>query len=351
MFSEKIKINLNCFNIVTTRLFLICIFFLPVIPVSAEEQKLEEYFSDIRPGPEDKPTEVKIGVAVIDINSIDGANQSFTANVFISMQWEDPRLAKATKASRTLGLDEVWNPSIQLVNQQKLFKTFRDVVEVSPEGNAFFRQRYWGTFAYPMNLKDFPLDHHSLEIKIVAAGYRSDDIKFVIDEGKTGLGEPLTVTDWKIEEWEAYPESIQIGPGLPSPVGVIFAFEVHRLKGFYVIKVLSPLIMIIFMSWIIFFIEPIHVGPKISVAITAMLTLIAYRFLLGNLLPKISYLTRLDYFLLGSTFLVFAALIETAVTAKLMALNREEVAREIDYWSRWTFAAAFIVILVASFIF
>jgi hypothetical protein len=322
----------------------------PIIPVGAEEKKLEEYFSDIRPGPKDKPTEVNIGVVVIDIGGIDGANQSFTANVFISMQWKDPRLAKATKAGRTMGLDEVWSPDIQVVNQQKLFKTFRDVVEVSPEGDVYSRQRYWGTFAYPMNLKDFPLDHHSLKIKIAAAGYHSDDIKFVIDERKTGMGEPLTVTDWKIGGWEAYPKSIYIGPGLPTPIGVIFEFEVHRLKGFYIIKVLLPLIMIIFMSWIIFFIEPVHVGPKISVAITAMLTLIAYRFLLGNLLPKISYLTRLDYFLLGSAFLVFAALIETAATGKLMALDKEQVAREIDYWSRWTFAAAFVIILAASFI-
>ena len=39
-----------------------------------------------------------------------------------------------------------------------------------------------------------------------------------------------------------------------------------------------------------------------------MLTLIAYRFLLGQSLPPVSYLTRLDYFLLGATILVFIAL-------------------------------------------
>ncbi len=48
-----------------------------------------------------------------------------------------------------------------------------------------------------------------------------------------------------------------------------------------------------------------------------MLTLIAYRFLLGGMLPRISYLTRLDYFLLGSTVLVFLALVEAACTSRL----------------------------------
>ena len=119
--------------------------------------------------------------------------------------------------------------------------------------------------------------------------------------------------------------------------------------GFYVIKVLLPLAMIIFMSCLVFFIEPVHIGPKISIAVTAMLTLIAYRFLLGNLLPKISYLSRMDYFLFGSTFLVFGVLVETAITAKLVGLKKEQYAKKVDNWSRWIFAAVFIIILVGSF--
>ncbi|MFV2073735.1 MAG: hypothetical protein ACC742_13935, partial [Thermoanaerobaculales bacterium] len=43
--------------------------------------------------------------------------------------------------------------------------------------------------------------------------------------------------------------------------------------------------IIVFMSWVVFWIDPRHVGPRISVAVTSMLTLIAYRFLLGQLLP------------------------------------------------------------------
>lgn len=147
-----------------------------VIPVAAEEETIEEYFSDIRPGPQDKPTEIKMGFAVLDIDSIDGANRSFTASLLIVVQWEDPRLAKATSTRRTLDLGEVWNPSVQIVNQQKLFKTFPDMVEISPEGTVFARQRYWGTFSYPMNLGDFPFDHHSIKIKLAAAGYREGGV-------------------------------------------------------------------------------------------------------------------------------------------------------------------------------
>jgi len=349
MFSDTIRNNSIYFKIIIGQFCLICLILMLVNPSAAEEDTLEEYLSDTRPDPRDKPTEIKIGVAVIDVDSINGADQSFTANVVITAQWEDRRLATARKGRRSLNLDEVWNPSLQIINQQKLFKTFPDVVEIAPEGTVIYRQRYWGTFSYPMNLRDFPLDKHSLAIKIAAAGYQSDDVKFVIDDERTGIADILTVTDWKIVSWEAYPESIKLGTGLPTASALIFEFRADRLVGFYVIKVLLPLALIIFMSCIIFFIEPVHVGPKFSIAITAMLTLIAYRFLLGNLLPKISYLTRMDYFLFGSTILVFAVLVETAITAKLMGLKKEQLAKTLDYWSRWIFTAAIIIILVVSF--
>ena len=319
------------------------------IPAAAEEETLGKYSSAIRPGHKDKPTTINIGIAVVDIDTIDGADQSFRANFVISMNWEDPRLAKTTSTMRKLDLKEVWNPGLQIVNQQKLFKTFPDTVEISPEGTVNYKQRYWGTLSHPMNLREFPFDHHSLHINIVAAGWNSEDIKFVIVADRTGLGERLTVTDWNIVGWEVSTESIIIGKGLPVFPGAIFEFEANRLVGFYLVKVLLPLVMIIFMSLIILFIDPAHVGPKFSIAITAMLTLIAYRFLLGNLLPKISYLTRMDYFLFGSTFLVFAVLVETAITARYMGLKKERLARELDYWSRWIFVVLFLVIIVVSF--
>jgi phage-related holin len=104
------------------------------------------------------------------------------------------------------------------------------------------------------------------------------------------------------------------------------------------------------MSLIVLFIDPVHVGPKFSIGITAILTLIAYRFLLGNLLPKISYLTHMDYFLFGSMFLVFAVLVETSIVARFMGVKKEAPAKELDYWSRWAFVVLFILIVVFSFL-
>ncbi|MEE8044434.1 MAG: hypothetical protein V3T32_04835, partial [Thermodesulfobacteriota bacterium] len=71
--------------------------------------------------------------------------------------------------------------------------------------------------------------------------------------------------------------------------------------------------------------------------------------LLGNLLPKISYLTHMDYFLFGSMFLVFAVLVEISIVARFMGVKKEAPAKVLDYWSRWAFGVLFILIVVFSF--
>ena len=52
-------------------------------------------------------------------------------------------------------------------------------------------------------------------------------------------------------------------------------------------RIILPLLLIVAMSWLVFWIDPELAGPQISIAVTSMLTLIAYRFMVGGMLPKI----------------------------------------------------------------
>ncbi len=77
--------------------------------------------------------------------------------------------------------------------------------------------------------------------------------------------------------------------------------------------------------------------------------LVAYRFLLDQSLPPVSYLTRLDCFLLGATVLVFVALIQVTVTGAMNDEQHLRRAADINRLSRWRFPTAFVVLVVASF--
>ena len=81
-----------------------------------------------------------------------------------------------------------------------------------------------------------------------------------------------------------------------------------------------------------------------------MLTLIAYRFAFDSGLPRVSYITSVDYFISGSTLLVFLALLQVLVTGSLVARGRTDAARRLDKQSRIAFPLAFALLAAWSFL-
>ena len=78
-----------------------------------------------------------------------------------------------------------------------------------------------------------------------------------------------------------------------------------------------------------------------------MLTLIAYQFVIGDELPRLSYFTTLDKFIVGSTILVFLALVESVATSYLVTSDRASLARRLDRTCRWGFPLAFLSLSAA----
>ena len=103
------------------------------------------------------------------------------------------------------------------------------------------------------------------------------------------------------------------------------------------------------MSWTVFWIHPTLAAPQVSVAITSMLTLIAYRFAIGSEVPKLSYLTALDTFILTSSLLVFFSLVEVVIASALAFHDRIDTALTVDRYSRWIFPCVFAIALTVIF--
>ena len=324
------------------RLFVI-ISFLLIINSSAIAQEVT------RPEKEKGPTEVAMEVFVLDIDEIDTAGQNFTANVFYRATWYDPRLKNLDTEKIRKPLNEIWYPPFQFINQQRLFPTFPEIADVYPSGKVVYKQRIWGSFSQPLELQNFPFDKQTFNINFATSGYDKDEIRFISpEESVSGIAPRFSVADWKITGWEASSKTSDVIPDIGYYVMTITA---TRRVGYFILQVIIPLCLIVIMSWSVFWIDPKQTGTQIGVATTAILTLIAYRFMVGNELPRFSYLTRLDCFTLASTILVFASLIEVIITSRLAMNDKLSQARAIDNWARWIFPAIFILSVLGTLVF
>ena len=157
----------------------------------------------------------------------------------------------------------------------------------------------------------------------------------------------FSVPDWDVVKWDYTTKPFSPAEG--EEIGTItFSLTLKRHSEHYVYKVVIPLVFIVFMSWIVLWIDPKEVSTNIAAATTSFLTLIAYRFAIGTFLPKIPYFTRLDAFVFWSTILVFSCLVEAILMSNLVYKGKGDLARRIDARSRFIYPVIFIVIIVLT---
>lgn len=296
-----------------------------------------------RPPMGEGPTKVSVGIYMADLFEISASDQSFLADVVVHAEWFDARLAGRWKGVHGIALVDVWNPNLQLLNQRAVTATLPLRVEVDPSGRVRWQQRWIGRFSARMDLRDFPLDRQSFQVQIVSLGYTPDDVELIVNSNtvQSGRANELSVTEWNVG-----PSIVEIANFKPAPAAKLLAgarlsWDARRYVGYQAVQVIFPLVLIVTMGWAAFWIDASTVAVRVSVAMTTMLTIIAYRFALGRSVPNLAYLTRFDYFMLASTFLTFVTLFLVAVGARLVADGRTQSVLVMDKLARVLFPLVF----------
>ena len=296
-----------------------------------------------RPNAGAGPTPVNVYLYLVDVFEVSGSDQAFNADVVVIAEWRDPKLAGRWTAIQSAKLEDVWEPRLQVVNQRGASALLAQRVEIHPEGLVRYRQRWSGRFTARMDLRDFPLDRQRFHVQVISLGYSRDEVELIPDLGgkRSGRSEQLSITDWRLGPARMERADFEPTPGAKALAGVQLIWEGKRQVGYYAVQVIFPLVMIVLMGWTALWIAPSMVPARVSVSVTTMLTLIAYRFALARFVPNLPYLTRFDYFTLGSTILIFLVLAIVAATTYLVGQNKAALAERIARWARLAFPVIF----------
>jgi gamma-aminobutyric acid receptor subunit rho len=164
----------------------------------------------------------------------------------------------------------------------------------------------------------------------------------VVDPEVTGRRDLLDISDWIIGDVTAIVQEQTFEAFDAQFWTYNLLVPAKRIWSYYVWKVILPITLIVAMSWCVFWIDPSHFGTQIGLSATSMLTLIAFIFATTNIIPRLGYFTTLDRFIMGSTVIVFLALVQSVGTTYLVAKDKAKIAGHIDTASRVVFPLAFI---------
>lgn len=312
------------------------ILFFTAILVNAENK----FPTDI---PSQQPVEIKVSFYIIDIGSINSKEQSFDIDFVVHYEWQDSRLAGK---SGKYPLNLIWNPSIQIFNSLDEDARMPEVAEVDDKGNVVYNQRYYATLKGDFDFKRFPYDEQYLPIVLGVFGYTPYQVKLVFN--KAGNEKKFSVSDWQVEPvgYNIFNKEIfAIGDETPIVRSMlVYKFKAKRYIHFYFWKVLAPMLVILFLSWAVFWIDPAQVGAQIGVSGTSILSLIAFLYRLEKILPPVAYLTKMDTFIYTSLILVFGAYLEALTSTTFALKGKKEFALKLDFTFRIVYPILFLIV-------
>jgi hypothetical protein len=303
--------------------------------------------TDVRPGAGGAPTEVSVGLRLVDLVDIDDVKQLITGDFTVLLTWRDQRLTPLEGCD--VPLDDIWDPGILFYNSGRMIPSQPHEASIGANGSVRYVQRYNGSLASYHDLRNFPFDRQVFRISLFPLDFGEDDVRLVVNENFTGRRELLNISDWAIADAKGMITREYLGGYQRNHSMYNFELSADRITTYYVWKVLLPLCLIVAMSWAVFWINPVKFGTQIELSATCFLTLIAFLFATTNMLPALGYFTLLDLFIGGSTILVFLATLETLATTYLIAQDRNELALRIDRLCRFAFPLVFLIFTILVF--
>ena len=249
-----------------------------------------------------------------------------------------PSIRSAGVQRKLVSADDIWNPDPQLLDELDVSVRGGKVVHVYPDGKLCFSRYYRGTIAGALDLHEFPLDKHHLEVELEESVFEADQVVFVPGEVRALFPERAVPHGWKLVGMSSEAKTSMYSKTGEQYSMLRVSLAVDRDPHYYFWAIVLPLIPIVATAWSVFWMNPKEFGAQVSVGITAMLTIVAYRISIDSSLPPLSYLTRMDFFLLGCQIFVFGAFIVVVAIHVLHVLDtvetRAAVAR-ITAGCRW----------------
>ena len=135
--------------------------------------------------------------------------------------------------------------------------------------------------------------------------------------------------------------------------GIQIEIELERKHVYYIFKVIFPIVLILTVCWSVVWINPKEIEARLTITIVCLLSLIAYNFVIDEELPKLEYLTVMDWIVLTSyvyaTIPNFLSIYSFANRSSMLVTDKVDSLSKKFGLSSYLIIIVFIIFLNANF--
>ncbi|KAG2438144.1 hypothetical protein HXX76_005753 [Chlamydomonas incerta] len=312
-----------------------------------------------------------VRTSIFAVSSIDTPGQSFTVTLYTRVYGRGLRPVLVAE-----GLDETFEPKLEWMEAELLEVTTRGWERLVRGDDLEWHFRARIKFAEQFELQRFPFDWQSLSMTLscmypaewpnveaqiraglppdgrrhvqvhlqpVDAVNLADSSSCVSSAAGAGSGNPteaiiffrdgfLLRSIWSyrghsVQHWLSHPSLSGQGKRYSN---LQFSLHFSRVATYYTYNILLPLWLLTGLGFCAFSLDvAASTGDRLSLLVTLLLTAAAYKIVVSSALPLVSYLTRLDWYVLVAFGLLVALTVETAAVATVA----DEAVREKLDWA------------------
>lgn len=301
------------------------------------------------------PVVVRATFQLRDINDIDDAAETFQFNGVLELVWRDERQAFDPEVA---GVDEkiyqgafqfneispAWFPQVVLVNESGLFEKHGVVLRVQADGTSTLIEAINAAAEADLDLRRYPFDRHRLDATFEVLGTDDTEVVLRADPNAPGPSDhEVRTPQWRLAEVSTSTRKLS-GPhagrtGVASTF--VLSMDVERESFFVIRLVVIPLVLIVMLSWSVFWMERSSLADRISVSFIGILTAVAYQIVVSEIQPDISYMTLMHGFLNLSFLIMCATVLINLVVGALDRAGKSETGDLIDRRCRWIFPSTY----------
>uniref|UniRef100_A0A8C6V177 Gamma-aminobutyric acid (GABA) A receptor, alpha 6a n=1 Tax=Neogobius melanostomus TaxID=47308 RepID=A0A8C6V177_9GOBI len=288
------------------------------------DRLLDGYDNRLRPGSGGGVTEVKTDIFVTSFGPVSDMQMEYTMDMFFRQMWVDERLKfeGPTEILRlnNLMVDKIWTPDTFFRNSKRSIShnmtTPNKLFRIMQNGTVLYTMRLTISAECPMQLGDFPMDGHACPLRFGSYAYTSSEILFTWRKGLSASvdcpKESMSLLQYDLVGQTLSSEIFKSNTGHYSVQVVHFLLQ--RKLGYYLIQTYIPLIMVVVLSQVSFWINKESVPARTVAGITTVLTMTTLSISARQSLPKVSYATAMDWFIAVCFGFVAFALVDRKLT-------------------------------------
>lgn len=309
-----------------------------------------------------RPVVVRVSFKFHDINEINDEAETFDFSGVLKLRWHDPRQAfdpvaegvneKVFQGSYQFNeLAAGWYPQVILVNESGLYQKSGSILRIQPDGTSTLIETLNATAKSEYDMRRYPLDRQRLKVVFEVLGFDRDEVMFQVEPDTASfLAREVRIPQWSITGASTSvrdrPESYA-GQGFSSAFVVSVNVQRH---SFYMLRlVVLPLILIVLLSFSVFWMDKSSIGDRLSVSFIGILTSVSYQSIISEQMPHIAYITLMHGFLTLSFLTMCATVVINLVVNTLDKRGKSEIGDRIDLRCRWGFPFAYFGMILFNF--